>query len=390
MNISEKTKTHLIAGGSLVAGVILLYFVGEIILPFIFALVIAAVLINPIILKIQTKIKNRTLALTSFFLFVALFFVGFIVFFGDHVVKDTKRLVHAVDAFVDENETQINDIKNSITGFFDEVYESDVVQSQVHSADTLSSEEQEEGIVSALESVYGLFSNSENEPAEPQGRSWNGFIMLIYTLIYTVVILYSYDYFEAKYEKYFAGRKLKNTYIQEIWRDFKSVFFVFFRQRTKVVLICMTLFITVFSILNIPGAIIIGIIAGLLCYASHFHYLSLPALAIGCWVLSIEYEMSFYIFFGIILFVFILVSILDETIFYDKIMKSVSGMNPAIVILAFVLWIYLLGGFIGTILALPLTQLILIYLDRFISFSNKNLDALETAKQNDTDPLTTE
>lgn len=373
MKISEKTKAILIGASILVCIIIMLHYAGEIILPFLFALFIAY-LINPIILKIQKKIKNRKLALSLFLLVTAVLFVGTIILFGDHVIKDTKRLSSAVDNFIVQHESEINDIKVSVSSYVDEVYESDVVQKQLQSTDTLTTADQEKDLFSALEQVYTFFSSSETNSDEPAPAPWNWFIMIIYTLLYTIVILFTYAYFEAKYAKYFSRKIPINKNLTHLFNDFKTVFLVYFRQRTKVVLICMFVFITSFSILQLPGAIIIGIIAGILCYASHFHYITLPIVAIGCWVLSIEHEMSFFLFFGIILAIYILISILDETVFFEKIMKSVKGMNPAITIFAFAFWIAILGGFAGTILALPLTQFILIFIDRFILFSNEKLN----------------
>jgi predicted PurR-regulated permease PerM len=45
---------------------------------------------------------------------------------------------------------------------------------------------------------------------------------------------------------------------------------------------------------------------------------------------------------------------------------SVNGMNPAIIVFSFALWVPIFGGFNGTILALPLTQFILIYVGRVL------------------------
>lgn len=57
-------------------------------------------------------------------------------------------------------------------------------------------------------------------------------------------------------------------------------------------------------------------------------------------------------------------------------------MNPAIITLSFTLWIYIFGGFIGTLIALPLTQLIMIYLDRILLYSKNNKKSLETSQLN--------
>ncbi len=111
-------------------------------------------------------------------------------------------------------------------------------------------------------------------------------------------------------------------------------------------------------------------------YAAHFHYLTLPITGIGCWILSIEHDTNFFLFFGILAAIYILISILEETVFFNRIMKSVNGMNPAIMILSFTLWIFVFGGFAGTIIALPLTQLIMIYMDRLMLYSKEKRKVL--------------
>ncbi|MFK7784099.1 MAG: AI-2E family transporter [Crocinitomicaceae bacterium] len=373
MVISEKHKGYIVGVLLLIGFLLLIHFVGEIILPFIFALFLAYVL-NPVVLRIQKKIPNRNLAITCLVGAFTLFIVGGLIFFGSYLVKDTKRLVTAVDTFIEHHEEDIKGAQEKIGSFIDGVYESDVVQQQIVSMDSVSVEEKEKDLTETLTSVYSFLSDGESQPDEEERAPWNGFLMFVYTIIYLVMILYTYNYFEARYRKYFKGKQPMNPFFQGVWLDFKGVFLSYFRQRTLVVLISMGIFVLAFSIMDLPGAIILGILTGLLTYASHFHYLSLPMVAIGCWVLSVETDWNFFVFFGILLGVYILISILEEFVFYEKIMKSAKGMNPAVMVLAFVLWVYLLGGFIGTVLAIPLTQLILIYLGKIITYQQEKLD----------------
>jgi predicted PurR-regulated permease PerM len=368
MNLTEKNKSYLIGASSLAAILILLLLIGEIILPFIFAIFVAY-LLNPIILKIQKKIKNRYLAISSFLFVFTLLFVGIIFFFGAHMVKDTKRLVSSVEHFTNENDTQIKEIKSTIINFVDKTYDNEAIKTKIENPKDLVTEENEKKLVSTLESVYSFFEGSLTKKEDSNTKSWSAIYMLFYTLFYSIIILFSYEYFEEKYIKYFSNRKPINKKLGGILNDFKITFIVFFTQRSKVVFLNIVIFIIAFSIMDLPGAIIIGILTGLLSYASHFHYLSLPLVGIGSWVLSTESNLSFFLYFGIALFLFILISILDETVYFEKIMKSVKGMNSAIVLLSFTLWIYVFGAFTGTIIALPLTQLILIYLDRLLLYS---------------------
>lgn len=376
MTFTEKNKAYIVGVLILVAVVALLLLVGEIVLPFVFALFLAY-LLNPVILKVQKRIKNRSLAVTSLLLATSLLFLGIVVFFGGHIVKDTKRLVYSAETFTQQNEQNIKEIKGSLETFVDDVYNHEIVKEQLQSSDTLTSDEKKEGLMSALESVYSFFdSPSEVKEEQPAAKPWSTFSMLTYTLLYTIFILYSFGYFEGKYLKYFGEAKPTNKILDATWRDFNLVFISYFKQRAKVVLLNIVIFIIAFSFMDLPGAIIIGIISGLLTYASHFQYLSLPLVAIGCWVLSIENDHSFFLYFGISAAIYILVSVLEETVYFDKVMKSVNGMNPAVMLLAFTLWISIFWGFIGTIIALPLTQLIMVYVDRLLMYSKESRKAL--------------
>ena len=360
MNFTKKNKTYLIGGIFLGAILLILALVGEIILPFIFAIFIAH-LLNPSILKIQKKIKNRYLAVTSFLSMMTLLFVGIVFFFGAHVVKDTKRLVNSVETFTEENEQQINNIKNSVLSFVDQAYDSTEIKNQL---DSLTTEKNKKSLASSAGSIFSLFEDNENNKEDSTSESWSPVYMFIYTILYSITVLYSFDYFEKKQAKYFSDRKLLNENAEGVLKDFKTTFITFFKQRGKVVLLNTVILIIAFSIMDLPGAIIIGIVAGILSYASHYHYFSLPLVGIGCWMLSIENDTGFLVYFGILSFVYVLISILEETIYFDKIMKSVNGMNSAVMLLSFTLWISIFGGFIGTIIALPLTQLILIFIER--------------------------
>lgn len=364
MNLTEKNKSYLIGALLLSAILLLLLLIGEIILPFVFAVFIAY-LLNPVILKIQKKIRNRDLAVTSLLFVVIILVVGIVFFFGGHIVKDSKRLVSSVESFTDKNEQQINEIKNKVISFVDFAYDNEEIKKQI---DSLTTEENEQDLVSTLGSVYSFFEDSDKNNDDSKPEPWSPFYIFIYTILYAVTILYSYDYFEGKYVKYFSKRKLISKNLDGILRDFKITCVNYIRQRGKVVLINTVILIIAFSVIDLPGAIIIGIVTGCLSYASHYHYLSLPLVGIGCWMLSIENNTSFFLYFGILLFVLILISILEETIYFMKIMKSVNGMNSAITLLSFTLWIYVFGGFTGTIIALPLTQLILIIMDRLFLF----------------------
>jgi predicted PurR-regulated permease PerM len=73
-------------------------------------------------------------------------------------------------------------------------------------------------------------------------------------------------------------------------------------------------------------------------------------------------------FWGILLMVglvYIIVQLIQDLIIVPKIMGRIMGMSPALILLSLSVWGYVFG-FIGLIIALPLTTLALSYYKRYI------------------------
>jgi predicted PurR-regulated permease PerM len=200
----------------------------------------------------------------------------------------------------------------------------------------------------------------------------NWFLVLLYSIGYFLVIMYSFPYFESRFTKYFGGERQSHQLFDQLLTEFKQTFLRYFRQRSKVVVISSIIFITAFLIIGIPGAIIIGILAGLLCYISHFQYLALLPLALSCWALSIEQDQSFFLYFGLVFATVVLVSVLEELLFFPKIMKDVATMNPAIMMISLAVWSALFGT-AGFLIAIPLTTVLLSYLDKLLLYRKAHL-----------------
>ena len=64
--------------------------------------------------------------------------------------------------------------------------------------------------------------------------------------------------------------------------------------------------------------------------------------------------------------VFIVVQIISDMVVTPRVMGKAMGLNPAILLLSLSVWGSLLG-FIGLIIALPLTTLIIAYWQRYVT-----------------------
>ena len=63
--------------------------------------------------------------------------------------------------------------------------------------------------------------------------------------------------------------------------------------------------------------------------------------------------------------VYLIVQSIQDLVLTPKIMGNAMGLNPAIILLSLSIWGSLLG-FLGLIIALPLTTLVLSYYDQYV------------------------
>ena len=88
-------------------------------------------------------------------------------------------------------------------------------------------------------------------------------------------------------------------------------------------------------------------------------------MAILSLIKSAETGENFWIVFGLGILVLCVVQCIQDLFLTPRIMGKAMGLNPAIILLSLSIWGTLLG-FIGLIIALPLTTLFLSYYKRFI------------------------
>ena len=70
--------------------------------------------------------------------------------------------------------------------------------------------------------------------------------------------------------------------------------------------------------------------------------------------------------FGAAVLVFIIVQIIIDMVVTPKVMGKAMGLNPAVLLLSLSIWGALLG-FIGLIIALPLTTILIAYWKRYVT-----------------------
>lgn len=116
-------------------------------------------------------------------------------------------------------------------------------------------------------------------------------------------------------------------------------------------------------------AIGLGILIGILSLIPYVHGLAFIPMVILSLLKAADTGQNFWVIIASATGVFVIVQIITDMVLTPKIMGKAMGLNPAVILLSLSVWGALLG-FIGLIIALPLTTLIIAYYQRYITKEN--------------------
>ena len=139
----------------------------------------------------------------------------------------------------------------------------------------------------------------------------------------------------------------------------------YFRGQSLIALCVGVLLSIGFKSVGFPLAVTLGLFIGVLNLIPYLQAIGLIPMVILSLLKSAETRQNFWIIFGSGLLILGIVQCIQDLYLTPRIMGKAMGLNPAIILLSLSIWGTLLG-FIGLIIALPLTTLCLSYYKRFI------------------------
>ena len=184
------------------------------------------------------------------------------------------------------------------------------------------------------------------------------------TLLYMFFILLDYEFLTSNWIRIFP--KKARPFWRELEQDVERELNNYVRGQGLVSLCMAVLFCIGFTIIDFPMAIGLGILIGVLNLIPYLHTFALIPTAFLALLKAADTGQNFWIIFGSALAVFAIVQALMDMVITPKIMGKAMGLNPAILLLSLSVWGALLG-FIGLIIALPLTTLIIAYWQRYVT-----------------------
>lgn len=182
-------------------------------------------------------------------------------------------------------------------------------------------------------------------------------------IVYVVFIMLDYEKLLAGF-RHLIPPKYRNT-TGRLLHDVKTSMNHYFRGQALIAFIVGILFCIGFSIINLPLAIVLGLFIGLLNMVPYLQLISLIPTTLLCLVYSVDANVNFWNIWLASMGVYIIVQCIQDMFLTPKIMGKTMGLNPAVILLSLSIW-GTLFGFIGLIIALPLTTLLLAYYNDYI------------------------
>lgn len=195
-------------------------------------------------------------------------------------------------------------------------------------------------------------------------------IASLITLLYMFFILLDYEYLSDNWIRIFP--KKQRPFWRELMDDVARELNNYIRGQGMVALCMGIMFCIGFSIMDFPMAIGLGILIGILDLVPYLHTFAIIPTAFLAMLKAANTGQNFWMIFGLAIGLFIVVQIISDMIVTPKIMGKVMRLNPAILLLSLSVWGSILG-FIGLIIALPLTTLIMAYWKRYVTREDAQL-----------------
>lgn len=199
------------------------------------------------------------------------------------------------------------------------------------------------------------------------GKTWSvvaSIVASFIVLLYMFFILLDYEYLTENWIKVFP--KSQHAFWSELAQDAGRALNSYVRGQCLVALTMGILFCIGFTIIDFPMAIGLGILIGVLDLVPYLHTFALIPTAFLAGLKALDTGDNFWILFGSALVVFAVVQVIIDMVVTPKIMGKQMGLNPAVLLLSLSVWGALLG-FIGLIIALPLTTIIMAYWERYVT-----------------------
>jgi len=326
-----------------------LNYLGTVLLPFFVAWLIAY-LLYPIVSFIQYKchVKSRVLSIIITVLLIVGIIVGGCYLIIPPIIDEMGHLKNIIIEYVTTDSTVA-----SVSSDVQEYIKHNIDLNEITKA--LTVQDVSQFLEEKVPQFFSIISSSVSAII--------GAIASLIAIIYIFFILVDYEVMAEGLFKLMP--KGQRGIVHEILLDLQKGMNGYFRGQSIIALCVGILFSIGFLIIDFPLAIPLGLFIGFLNLVPYLQVIGFIPTIILALLKAYDTGESFW---GIILsaaIVFCVVQAIQDWVLTPRIMGKVTGLNAAVILLSLSIWGSLLG-FVGLIIALPLTTLILSYYKRYV------------------------
>jgi predicted PurR-regulated permease PerM len=334
--------------------IFLVNYLSNVLLPFFLAWFIAYML-YPIVKFLQYKLHltSRLLSIIVTLLLIVSVITGIVMLVAPSIAEEFSKVKDIIIQFI-QNGSHNRSIPTAVSRFIKD----NISQKEVLSL--LNEQSITSAVKDALPRLWNMIYETFNVVLSV--------IASLIVLLYLFFILMDYENISNGWIE-FIPRK-KRHFFATLASDVERGMNGYFRGQALVALGVGTLFSIGFLIIGFPMAIALGLFIGLLSMIPYMHALGLIPTVLLALLKAADTGQNFWVILLSALAVFAVVQIVQDTVLTPKIMGKIMGLNPAVILLALSVWGSLLG-FIGLIVALPLTTLMISYYRRYVLKSDQ-------------------
>lgn len=360
----DRVVRIVFAAIAVVAVIFLLNILKGVLLPFLIACLVAYML-EPIV-KWNLRwmhIKARFPAVLLTLLESTIFFGGLAALVIPYIIEQSSEMATMLKMYAN-SKIQIPWLSDQIHTFLREYINFEYMASLLTKQEWISLAKQ------ALSSSWSFLSS---------GLAFVfGVISWLIVFLYVIFIMIDYERLMLSFRQLVPHNHRRRVF--RIFDDIKEAMNRYFRGQFIIAMSVGVMFAIGFTIIGLPMGILLGLFIGLLNMVPYLQLISLPITAVLCIVAAAGGEVDFWVIFWESMAVYLIVQCIQDLILTPKVMGHAMGLNPAIILLSLSIWGTLLG-FLGMIIALPLTTLVLSYYEMYVIRRLKSKSARENAEK---------
>ena len=341
-----------------------LNYLSGVLAPF-FAAFLVAYIFDPLVTKIQSKVRYRIVAVIAVLTLMVLVVGGALWIFVPMVVGEIRHLGELIpklfndstwadrlSMFVPKNLWQ--EIKTFVSW--------NKIAVAMQTLDFWNAAQSVAGKV--LPSAWNVLAKTSNLFV------WLSGVVLIF--MYLVFIMLDMPKLRGGIKKLFPRRYKEGA--SDFAKKMDLFMGSYFRAQSLVALTVGILYAIGFGIIGLPMGVAFGLFSGALNMVPYLQLATIPVALLLAVVYALDKGMPFWEVAAIVAAIYLVVQIIEDMILVPKIVGSSMDLPPVGILLSLSIWGKLLG-FLGLIVAIPFTCLCLVYLDKIQKKADSMVDA---------------